>query len=110
MRNHKHYNWKGRNNVPENIKIHWIDPEKNLLPRRLLNNTNTRLNPNARNYLPKTIIARNPHFNSMMKHLKKRNTNKLNSYKKNKTYNINNKKGVIAINPHYRNMTKKNRN
>lgn len=52
----KHHNWKGSKNVPGNIKIHWVDPEKNLLPRGLLNNNNNtkkKLNPNAKNYSPK---------------------------------------------------------
>jgi hypothetical protein len=54
-----HYNWKGDKNVPANIKQHWIDPEKNLLPRGLLNNNNNnnskkkKLNATAKNYKTK---------------------------------------------------------
>ena len=76
----KHYNWKGVR-APNNIKIHWVDPEKNLLPRGLLNN-NKKMNPNAKNYKPK-----------------------LNASAKNYT-----PKGSFARNPRARNMTKKRKN
>lgn len=96
----KHYNWKGNKNVPENIKIHWIDPEKNLLPRGLLNNSNKRLNPNAQNYTPKTIIARNPHFNKY---------NGM-TFKKRLNLNAKNIGSKVIINPRRKNMTLKNKN
>ena len=54
-----HYNWKGKKNVPANIKQHWIDPEKNLLPRGLLNNNSSKkrkLSASAKNYKPKSKL------------------------------------------------------
>ena len=55
-----HHNWKGKKNVPANIKQHWIDPERNLLPCGLLNNNNTpkrkRLSASAKNFKPKSKL------------------------------------------------------
>ena len=71
----KHHNWKGTKNVPANVKIHWIDPEKNLLPKGLLNNNNNtkttkrKLNPNAKNYTlkKKTSTSKRKSYSNALK-------------------------------------------
>ena len=72
-----HYNWKGDKNVPANIKQHWIDPEKNLLPRGLLNNNNNskkkKLNATSKNYKPKKKSYANTLKNKSNKKSNKKN-------------------------------------
>ena len=45
------HNWKGRN-APDNVKIHWIDPES-LIPKGLLNNTPKKLKASAKEFKPR---------------------------------------------------------
>ena len=54
----KYYNWKGVK-APAEIEQSWIDPEKNLLPKGLLNNTpksnspKRKLKATAKSFSPK---------------------------------------------------------